>query len=57
MIDIDLLLDQLRAQGHTVGHWRVLPANAGGYEIEVNGELLTLDEARELLAEDEGVTA
>ncbi len=53
MIDIELLLQQLRNHGHTVGHWRVLPDNAGAYEMQVDGEMLTLDEARALLEADE----
>jgi hypothetical protein len=53
MVDIELLLEQLRVHGHTVGHWRVLPDNAGHYEMEVDGELITIDEARALLEVDE----
>ncbi len=54
-VDIDLLIQQLRRRGHEVGTWRFLPGNAGEYEVQVDGNLLTLIEARELLAADEHV--
>jgi hypothetical protein len=39
-------------RGHTVGHIIPTPANAGDYEFEVDGGLLSLDEARALLEAD-----
>jgi hypothetical protein len=48
-IDIDLIAQTLRDHGHTVGHIIPVPDNGGEYEIEVDGNLITLDEARELL--------
>jgi hypothetical protein len=56
MVDIDLLLKALEEQGHTIGHWRKLPENAGGYEMQVDGTLMTLDEARALLEADQART-
>ena len=52
MIDTDLIVQQLRSRGHAVGHVNKLPANAGEWEFEVDGNLLTLSEARALLAAD-----
>jgi hypothetical protein len=53
MVDIDLLVQQLRQRGHRVGHVISVPDNAGSYEVEVDGTLLNLEQARALLAEDE----
>ena len=53
MVDIDLLTDTLRAYGHAVTHVHKTPANAGEYEFTVDGNVLTLEEARTLLAADE----
>jgi len=50
MVDTELLRTLLRERGHTVGSIIPVPSNAGDYEFEVDGALLTLDEAR-LLAE------
>lgn len=53
MVDTELLANQLRAYGHTVGSVIAVPNNAGGYEFTVDGNVLTLEEARDLLAADE----
>jgi predicted Rdx family selenoprotein len=53
MIDIDLTTQALRNYGHTVGNVIPVPENAGDYEIEVDGELLSLAEVNTLLEEDE----
>ena len=53
MIDTNLLVEQLRARGHAVGHVNKLPENAGEYEFEVDGNLLTLSETRALLDADQ----
>jgi predicted Rdx family selenoprotein len=53
MIDIDLLLQTLRNFGHTIGQVIPVPENAGSYEIEVDGTLLSLAEVEALLADDE----
>lgn len=52
MVDIDLLTNALRAKGHTIGHIEVLSANAGDYQIMVDGKYIDLDEARALLEAD-----
>jgi hypothetical protein len=52
MVDIDLVVQVLRDRGHRVGSVIPVPDNAGDYEIAVDGNLLTLEEARGLLAKD-----
>jgi hypothetical protein len=53
MIDIDLTVQALNHYGHTVGHVIPVPENAGEYEIEVDGELLSLAEVNALLEDNE----
>ena len=53
MIDTELLANALRAYGHTIGSTTKVPAGAGQWEFIVDGKLLTLEEARDLLAADE----
>jgi hypothetical protein len=53
MVDTDLLVATLREYGHTVGHVIPVPSNAGEYEFEVDGGMLSLEEARLLVEEDE----
>ena len=53
MVDIDLIVQALRQHGHTVGNVIPVPANAGAYEFIIDGNTLTLDEARVLLEQDE----
>ena len=53
MVDIELLASQLRAYGHTVSHVFMTPNNAGTYDFTVDGQNLTLGEARALLVADE----
>jgi hypothetical protein len=48
-IDIELIATTLRNRGHEVGNIISVPDNAGEYEIYVDGNLLTLAEARGLL--------
>lgn len=52
MIDSKLIVEQLRNRGHAVGHVTKVPENAGEYEFEVDGKLLTLSETRALLDTD-----
>ena len=52
MIDTNLIVEQLRTRGHAVGHVTKVPDNAGEYEFEVDGALLSLSETRALLAAD-----
>lgn len=54
MVDIDLLVEQLRKRGHTVEGVIKVPANAGEYELIVDGEEVNLAEAEKILTEDEG---
>jgi hypothetical protein len=56
MVDTGLLVATLRQHGHTVGHVIPVPSNAGEYEFEVDGALLSLEEAR-LLVETDDVRA
>ena len=53
MVDIDLLVEQLRRRGHTVEGVVKVPADAGEYELIVDGEEVNLAEAEEILAEDQ----
>jgi hypothetical protein len=53
MVDIDLLVQALRRYGHTVGNVISVPDNAGEYELFIDGNALNLDEARQLLEEDQ----
>jgi hypothetical protein len=48
-IDIDLICDALRKNGHTVEHVFSVPDNAGLYEFVVDGNTLNLEETRQLL--------
>jgi hypothetical protein len=49
MVDTDLLVQALRKRGHTVGAIFHVPENAGEYELDVDGDIITLAEARSLL--------
>jgi hypothetical protein len=51
MIDTELIVAGLRKRGHTVEHVIKVPENAGEYEFMVDGNLLTLADARVLLEE------
>ncbi len=51
-IDVELIAETLRARGHAVGHIIPVSDNAGEYEFEVDGTLLSLVEARALLVAD-----
>ena len=53
MVDTELIVQALRDRGHTVGHVIPVPENAGGYEFQVDGGTLTLEEARALLEADQ----
>lgn len=53
MVDIDLLVQTLRRHGHTVGSVFHVPENAGEYELEVDGDIITLAEARLVLEQEE----
>jgi hypothetical protein len=51
-IDVELIAQTLRDRGHAVGHIIPVPDNAGEYEFEVDGGILTLAEVRLVLEED-----
>jgi hypothetical protein len=53
MIDTDLIVKLLRDHGHTVESVFHVPENAGEYEFSVDGILLTLAEARQLLERED----
>jgi hypothetical protein len=53
MVDIDLLVSVLRKRGHTVETVIPVPENAGEYELSVDGIIMPLAEARQLLEQDE----
>ena len=53
MIDTDLIVKLLRDHGHTVESVFHVPENAGEYEFSVDGTLLTLTEARQLLERED----
>jgi hypothetical protein len=53
MIDIDLTVSALRRYGHTVGEIIPVPENAGEYEVNVDGQMLSLAEVNALLEDDE----
>ena len=52
MVDIDLLVNALRARGHEVKYVHRVPDNAGEYEFTIDGECLNLEEARRVLELD-----
>jgi hypothetical protein len=52
-VDTELLVESLRKRGHTVDGVIKVPDNAGDYEFIVDGQTITLDEARALLARDQ----
>jgi hypothetical protein len=52
MVDIDLVVKILRTKGHRVDTVIPVPDNAGEYELGVDGDLITLEEARHLLERD-----
>ena len=52
-IDIAVLAQAMRNQAHTVGQILEVPANAGDLELTVDGTVLTLAEARQLLVDEQ----
>jgi hypothetical protein len=53
MIDTGLIVKALRERGYTVDKVIPVPENAGDYEFSIDGNLLSLDETRHLLEQDE----
>jgi hypothetical protein len=52
MVDIDLLVQELRENGHTVEDVHEVPPNAGEYILVIDGEECNLDQARRVLEKD-----
>lgn len=52
-VDTGLIIESLRKRGHVVGSVIPVPENAGEYEFIVDGETMTLEEVRGLLADDQ----
>lgn len=52
MVDIDLLATSLRRMGHRVDDVTPVPENAGEYELTVDGVVLAMAQAEELLGEE-----
>ena len=53
MVDIDLLVQELRENGHTVEDVHEVPPNAGEYILVIDGEECNLDQARGVLEKDQ----
>jgi hypothetical protein len=53
MVDIDLVVHELKKYGHTVESVIPVPENAGDWELRVDGNLIPLEEARHILEADE----
>ena len=52
MVDIDLIVKSLRANGHKVEDVHHVPSNAGEYELIIDGAVLNLEGARRVLELD-----
>jgi hypothetical protein len=53
MLDIDLLVQQLRIRGHKVESVIPVPENAGDFEFLIDGKLLTLSDVRGTLEQEQ----
>lgn len=53
MVDIDLIVQSLRAHGHKVEDLHHTPPNAGEYEMIVDGVVVNLEGARHIIELDE----
>lgn len=53
MVNIDLLVKVLRSHGHTLETVFPVPDNAGQFELSVDGNILTLEQARHILELDD----
>lgn len=52
MVDIDLIVRELRASGHTVEDLHRVAPDAGEYEMIIDGNVVNLEEARRVLELD-----
>jgi hypothetical protein len=53
MVDIDLIVQTLRSNGHDVQGVHHVPDNAGEYEFTIDGKAFNLEGARAVLEQDE----
>ena len=53
MVDTTLIVEILRRRGHEVGHVIPVPDNAGTWELQVDGALLSLEEVRALMEDED----
>jgi hypothetical protein len=53
MVDIDLIVQTLRNNGHDVQDVHHVPDNAGEYELVIDGKAFNLEGARGVLEQDE----
>jgi hypothetical protein len=52
MVDIDLIVQELRAQGHTIEDLHHTPPDAGEYEMIIDGDVVNLEGARHIIERD-----
>lgn len=52
MVDIELIVKELRENGHTVEDVHQVPPNAGEFVLVIDGEEFNLDQARSVLEKD-----
>lgn len=53
MVDIDLILRELRANGHVVEDMHYTSPDAGHYEMIIDGTMVNLEGARAILELDQ----
>ena len=53
MVDYELLIASLQQRGFKAEHAIEVPSNAGTAEVMVDGKLISLEEARQLLTDTE----
>ena len=53
MVDYETLIAALQTRGYQATHAIEVPSNAGTAELMVDGKLLSLEEARQLLEDSE----
>lgn len=52
-VDIDLIVGELRACGHTIEDLHIVAPNAGEYEMIIDGAVVNLDGARHVIELDQ----
>lgn len=53
MVDIDLIVQKLRAHGHIIEDLHHVPLDAGEYEMIIDGNVVNLDGARRVMEQDQ----